>query len=613
MARLELSDNRRRVAAETMRREFEQRIVASPPGVCPVDLQLAFLKVCHAQSCGKCVPCRVGLGKLESLLEQVISNEATMETLNLIEETALSIRDSADCAIGFDAARMVLDGFQGFKDDYLSHVQKKCCAGAFEQPIPCVNLCPAHVDIPGYVALVNEGNYVDAIRLIRKDNPFPTACALICEHPCEARCRRSIIDSPINIRGLKEFAVDQIPADKVHVPDNAQSTGKKVAIVGGGPSGLTAAYFLQLMGHQCTVFEEKPKLGGMLRYGIPNYRFPRERLDQDINAILSTGVEVVFGKKVGKDIKLDKLKKDYDAIYLAIGAQAAKKFDIEGVQSNNVISAVDMLRDVGLGKKIDFSGKSVAIIGGGNVAMDCARTSIRANAKKVNLVYRRQEKDMTALPAEIRGAIEEGVELYTLMAPLKIEADDNGDAVALWAQPQISGEYDRNGRPKSNKADKDPVRIAADIVILAIGQEIDSQYFAENGIPTKWNRIVANKDCAIPDNEGIFSGGDCVTGPATVIKAIAAGKVAAANIDEYLGFNHIIAVDNIKIPAPLMDDKIPTGRIHLIEREAIVRKTDFDGVEIGMSREEAIQESARCLRCDRYGCGVLRGGRESRW
>lgn len=613
MARLELSDNRRRVAAETMRREFEQRIVASPPGVCPVDLQLAFLKVCHAQSCGKCVPCRVGLGKLESLLEQVISNEATMETLNLIEETALSIRDSADCAIGFDAARMVLDGFQGFKDDYLSHVQKKCCAGAFEQPIPCVNLCPAHVDIPGYVALVNEGNYVDAIRLIRKDNPFPTACALICEHPCEARCRRSIIDSPINIRGLKEFAVDQIPADKVHVPDNAQSTGKKVAIVGGGPSGLTAAYFLQLMGHQCTVFEEKPKLGGMLRYGIPNYRFPRERLDQDINAILSTGVEVVFGKKVGKDIKLDKLKKDYDAIYLAIGAQAAKKFDIEGVQSNNVISAVDMLRDVGLGKKIDFSGKSVAIIGGGNVAMDCARTSIRANAKKVNLVYRRQEKDMTALPAEIRGAIEEGVELYTLMAPLKIEADDKGDAVALWAQPQISGEYDRNGRPKSNKADKDPVRIAADIVILAIGQEIDSQYFAENGIPTKWNRIVANKDCAIPENEGIFSGGDCVTGPATVIKAIAAGKVAAANIDEYLGFNHIIAVDNIKIPAPLMDDKIPTGRIHLIEREAIVRKTDFDGVEIGMSREEAIQESARCLRCDRYGCGVLRGGRESRW
>ena len=199
------------------------------------------------------------------------------------------------------------------------------------------------------------------------------------------------------------------------------------------------------------------------------------------------------------------------------------------------------------------------------------------------------------------------------MAPLKIEADDKGDAVALWAQPQISGEYDRNGRPKSNKADKDPVRIAADIVILAIGQEIDSQYFAENGIPTKWNRIVANKDCAIPENEGIFSGGDCVTGPATVIKAIAAGKVAAANIDEYLGFNHIIAVDNIKIPAPLMDDKIPTGRIHLIEREAIVRKTDFDGVEIGMSREEAIQESARCLRCDRYGCGVLRGGRESRW
>ena len=255
---------------EQLMKEFTQRIVANPPGVCPVDMQLAFLKVCHAQTCGKCVPCRVGLGQLERLLEKVLDNEATMETLELIEETAENIKNSADCAIGFESARMVLAGLEGFREDYISHITDHRCLGSFEQPIPCVTLCPAHVDIPGYIALAGEGRCEDAVRLIRKDNPFPTACALICEHPCEARCRRNIIDDSINIRGMKRYIVDNAPSDKVPVPACAPSTGKKVAIIGGGPSGLTSAYFLQLMGHQCTVFEEKKQLGGMLRYGIPN-------------------------------------------------------------------------------------------------------------------------------------------------------------------------------------------------------------------------------------------------------------------------------------------------------------------------------------------------------
>lgn len=613
MSRLTLmTDDRAQSTTKTMMQEFEQRIVASPPGVCPVDLQLAFLKVCHAQTCGKCVPCRVGLGQLENLLEQVMNNQATMETLELIEQTAKNIEASADCAIGFEAARMVLKGYEGFREDYLSHVQNKHCIGAFEQPIPCVNLCPAHVDIPGYVALVGAGRYNDAISLIRKDNPFPTACALICEHPCEERCRRNMLDSSINIRGLKRFAVDEGNCGEAKVPSAAAPTGKKVGIVGGGPSGLTAAYFLRLMGHEVTVYEEKPKLGGMLRYGIPNYRFPRERLQEDIDVILSTGVEVKLNQKIGRDITLSQLREQYDSVYIAIGAQTDKKFEIEGAGSENVISAVDLLRDVGLEKKIDFTGKRVAIIGGGNVAMDCARTAIRANADKVSIVYRRQEKDMTASPLEVRGAVEEGVELLTLQAPLRVEADAQGRVAALWTQPQISGTFDKNGRPKSRKAAKEPERMECDVILVAIGQDIDSVHFEESGVPVKWNCLVAEKDCSVAGMPGVYAGGDCVSGPATVIKAIAAGKTAAANIDEYLGYRHEISCD-VEIPAPLMNDKLQSGRIHLREREACRRKDDFEGIEINMSREEAVQEASRCLRCDHYGCGVLRGGREDRW
>ena len=219
---------------------------------------------------------------------------------------------------------------------------------------------------------------------------------------------------------------------------------------------------------------------------------------------------------------------------------------------------------------------------------------------------------MTASPVEVRGAIEEGVELYTLQAPLRVEADENGDVTALWTQPQISGLFDRNGRPKPNKADKDPVRIPCDVILVAIGQDIESEHFEENGIATKWKRIVTDEGGAVPGKDGVFSGGDCVSGPATVIKAIAAGKVAAANIDEYLGFHHEISVD-VEIPAPLMNNKLPSGRIHLTERDANERKCDFEGIENCMSHEEMIQETARCLRCDHYGCGTLRGGRELKW
>lgn len=610
MSRLSvISTDKANSTTEKLMKEFTQRIIANPPGVCPVDMQLAFLKVCHAQTCGKCVPCRIGLGVLEELLESVLDNTATMETLDLIEHTAINIKNSADCAIGFESARMVLAGFEGFREDYLSHVREHQCTGTFEQPIPCVTLCPANVDIPGYIALAGEGRCADAVRLIRKDNPFPTACALICEHPCEARCRRTMIDDAINIRGMKHYIMDRAHASEVPVPDCAEPTGRRVAIIGGGPAGMTAAYFLQLMGHQAVVFEEKPQLGGMLRYGIPNYRFPRERLQEDLDAILSTGVEVKLNTPVGTE-ELSEINDTYDAVFIAIGAHAEKRLNLEGEESRNVISAVEMLREIGDGRYPDFTGQRVLVVGGGNVAMDCARTAIRSKAKTVSIVYRRRKEDMTALPAEVEGAIAEGIELLTLKAPLHIEADEDGNAKALWVQPQIIGPV-RGGRPSPRRADKPQERLECDVILMAVGQDIISEPFEKAGIATKRGQLQADASGAL-NRVGMYAGGDCVTGPATVIKAIAAGKAAAANIDEFLGFHHAISVD-VEIPEPLLNDKNPCGRVNLGEKESWARKDNFEGIEHTMSDEEALQEAGRCLRCDRHGCGVLRGGRQDRW
>lgn len=501
-------------------------------------------------------------------------------------------------------------GLKGFRDDYVAHIKNGKCTNHITQAIPCVALCPAGVDIPGYIALVNEGRYADAVRLIRKDNPFPTACALICEHPCEARCRRSMFDTAVNIRGLKRFAVDN--AGVVPAPPCAAATGKRVAIVGGGPSGLSAAYFLSLMGHKCVVYEMKSKLGGMLRYGIPNYRFPRERLQEDIDCVLSTGVEVKYNTKIGENFSIKDLRDQYDAVYIAIGAHNDKKIGIEGEDSNNVMSAVELLDNIGNDNVPDFTGKTVAVVGGGNVAMDCVRSAVRLGAKRAIIAYRRRKEDMTALPEEVEGALEEGCELMELSSPVRIEADENGNAVALWVKPQIIGRMDEWGRARPSDSSKPEVRVACDIVIVAIGQGIESRHFEEAGMPVKRGNITAMDDGEIINIPGVFAGGDCVTGPATVIRAIAAGKVAAANIDEYLGYNHLISVD-IDIPAASHADKPACGRVNLTNVPADERKCNFDHIECGMTLEEAEQESSRCLRCDHFGYGNFKGGRAEIW
>ena len=611
MSRLSIeTPDRAQQVVEDLCRDMGHRIAANPPGLCPVDLALNFLRLCHAQTCGKCVPCRIGLSQLETLIESVLDQTAPEGTIDLIESTAAAIADSADCAIGYEAAAMVLEGVRGFREDYEEHAHNGRCICSLKQPVPCVTTCPAHVDIPGYIALVREGRFDDAVDLIRKDNPFPYSCAYVCEHPCERQCRRRLVDDAVNICGLKRYAVDH--CTRTAPPPAAPATGKRVAVVGGGPSGLTAAYYLSQMGHLVTVFEQREKLGGMLRYGIPDYRLPPDVLDHDIDYILAAGVEVKTGVCVGREVQVPDLQKDYDAVYVAIGAHADKKLGLEGEDSENVLSAVELLRNCGEGNAPDFTGKRVVVIGGGNVSMDATRTAIRLGAESVTCVYRRRVDDMTALPEEIEDALAEGCQILPLQAPHRIEADENGRVAALWTRPQIIGGYGRDGRPGPRNAAEKEFRIPADYIIIAIGQRIESDQFEKGGIETSHGALKADLSGYVPGTPNVFAGGDAVTGPATVIRAVAAGKVGAANIDAFLGFHHTIGTA-VRIPPAKLSNTPPCGRIQPKSRNPLEARCDFQLATCGMTEEEAMQEASRCLRCDHFGYGIFKGGRTTQW
>ena len=403
---------------QNLYQDITRRITASPNGMCPVDMTLNFVRTAHAQSCGKCTPCRAGLEQIEKMIRSIMYGDAEDDVLSRIRFCAEVIRDTADCAIGYETAEMVLQALSGFRDDFEEHLQRGKCAYGTRQAIPCTATCPAHVDVPGYIALIKAGRYEDAVRLIRKDNPFPSVCGYVCEHPCENKCRRAMVDAPVNICGLKRYAVDH--AGFIPTP---------------------------------------PCAGGMLRYGIPDYRLPQDILDRDIQYILNTGVEAWYNIVVGEDVQIEELKQEFDAVYVSIGAHDHRSLGIEGENGTNVISAVEMLRGVGEGRIPDMRGKSVVVVGGGNVAMDATRTSLRLGASKVICAYRRRIEDMTALPEEVQEAQAEGADIRTLMAPDHIELDENGKVRAFWAQPQIISAVQRGGRTGVRSADKPAVRI----------------------------------------------------------------------------------------------------------------------------------------------------------
>lgn len=604
----ELKNTQRKKLINSFLNTFQRRVIANPPGVCCISTHIAYLRTARSQTCGKCVPCAKGLEQLENMLQQIHDGTADMDLYVDMLWLAQTIRDTADCAIGYEAAYMVLANIKNFKDEYLYHINHHKCQSSVSVKVPCMYNCPANVNIPGYIALIRDERYADAINLIREDNPFPTACAFVCERPCEMQCRRTLIDAEINIRGLKKFAVDQIHADQIPVPPRNVHTGKKIAVVGGGPSGLTCAYFLARMGHSVVVFEAKEKLGGMLRYGIPGYRLPKDRLDEDIRGILAVGgIEVRLNVNIGRDVTTEELERDFDAVYLSIGAQKGRVIPIKNHDNPNVASAVEMLDQIGHGNLPDFTGKNVVVIGGGNVAMDCARSAVRCHAASVTLAVREPQVDMTALPSEIQGAIEEGVELMTMFAPSEIRTDEKGNVVGLLTKPQITSFYDANtGIPMVRDADKEPHEIPCDVIFMAIGQAVDSGGF-DAYEKTRRGTFVADPTTALKDHPGIFAGGDCVSGPATAIMAIGAGKIAAINIDAYLGYHHHYRTE-IPIPDSQGNMRHHMGRVNLTEKSARERKKSFCPVENSMSKEEAMQECGKCLRCDIFGSGTMKGG-----
>ena len=584
-----------------------RRLAVSSLAPCPVEFTAALVNLCSTQSCGKCTPCRVGLSALSDLLADVLEGRADESTLNLIERTARTIYLSSDCAIGYEAGAMALTAIRGFRDDFEHHIREHSCGFDREARVPCVSGCPAHVDIPGYISLVEAGRYADAVKVIRKNNPLPLVCGLVCEHPCEMHCRRGMVDDPMNILALKRFAVEHSDLND-YKPSVADNTGKRIAVIGGGPAGLSCAYYLAVMGHKVTIFEQRHHLGGMLRYGIPSYRLPRERLQAEIDWILSAGIDVELDHSVNGE-ELARLRDEFDTVYLAIGAHSDKKLGLPGEDTPGVESAVKMLRAIGDDALPDLSGQRVCVIGGGNVAMDVARSAVRCGAEKVSIVYRRRICDMTAQDAEIAGAQAEGCEVLELTAPLAIETGEDGRVSGLRVQPQIIGEP-RRGRPAPRAAATPERVIPCERVFVAIGQDIDSKPFEDMGIACKWGCVVT--DGAVPNFDGLFSGGDCQTGPATVIRAINAGRVASANIDRYLGFDHKIKLD-VELPTVQFKGKHECGRCELGEREAGERIHDWNLVEQGLTEEEARQEASRCLRCDHFGFGAFRGGRNLEW
>ncbi|MDW7708991.1 MAG: NAD(P)-binding protein [Deferrisomatales bacterium] len=468
---------------------------------------------------------------------------------------------------------------------------------------PCKAACPTHISVQGYVALIAQGKYAEALKLIKQENPFPSVCGRVCNHPCEGACKRAEVDEPVDIMHLKRFVADlDLKAETRYVPEVKEGTGKKVAIVGAGPGGLTAAYYLAAEGYRVTVFEALPVAGGWMWAGIPEYRLPRDVLGAEIQVIRDLGVEIRLNSAVGKDVAFDDLRRDYDAVFVAVGAQRSARLDVDGEELEGVVHGVDYLRRVNLGEKV-FLGDRVAVIGGGNVAMDAVRTALRTGSREVVCLYRRSRAEMPASPEEVEEALEEGVRLELLVAPVRV-LGENGRVTGIECVRMELGEPDASGRRRPVPVKGSEFRLEVDAVVPAIGQQCDLSFLANGSgaLVNRWNTIDADPVTFATTLPGVFAGGDAVTGPATVVKAVNAGKEAAVSIDRYLKGEELAAGRSRNWDEGLADPGdtgavAKASRLHMPHLPPAERATHFREVIRPMTEAEARAEAERCLSC----------------
>ncbi len=479
---------------------------------------------------------------------------------------------------------------------------------------PCRLKCPANMDVQGYIALANRGLYDEGHRLLKETNPLPMVCGRVCARPCEDNCRRQYVDEAVDIKNIKRFMADRdLNSDEMYIPGTGTDTGKKIAVIGAGPAGLSAAFYLRKYGHAVTMFERLPAGGGMLRYGIPEYRLPKADLQKEIDAIEKMGAKIEYNKELGRDFTIESLMKgEFDAVFLGIGAQLGSSSRAKGEDLEGVMQGVEFLLDVNLGKDVDVKG-DVFVIGGGNTAIDAARSALRCGARSVTIVYRRTEAEMPAHNEEIEDAKDEGIKIEVLNAPVEY-IGENGRLKKVRLQKMELGEPDESGRRRPVPVEGSEYEADVDYVIAAIGQKVDTSCLDGVDI-SKWNTIEADEELFTTSREGVFAGGDAVTGPDIAIAAIAHGRKAALSIDNYLngkemkkedrlGF-HIRKEDFAELTEDDFKDRIKLARNHMEKLPPRKRKNTFEEVELGFTEDELRKETFRCLECgcqDIYEC-----------
>ncbi len=579
-------------------------LIVMDEDTCMVDTARFYMDFIQEESCGKCTACRVGTKRMLEILTRITEGKGEEGDIEKLEELGNIIKDSAMCGLGQTAANPVLSTIQFFRNEYENHIKRHICDGGTCSELvvaPCTDRCPASVDIPGYMSLIATGDFTGAAKIMLRENPFAGICGRVCTHPCETRCRRGTVDEAMNICELKRFATDWAFLNGTITAEDFASgkhNGKKVAIIGAGPSGLTCGYYLARLGYEVDCYEAEDRAGGIMCYGIPEYRLPQDMIRREIFQVQATGVKLILNTKVGKDISFADLKEKYGAIYIAVGAQKAVSMGIPGEDLEGVYAGLDFLKENVLKADIDLTGKRVAVIGGGNTAIDSARTAIRLGAKEVNIIYRRTEDCMPADLVEIKDAKAEGVTLQCLTNPVAF-VGEKGKLTGLKLVEQTLGDYDASGRRKAVPTDKETVE-AYDVAIYAISQTpvFDG---LNDGIEMNGKRMANDEWTMATSMEGVFVGGDASRGPTDIVSAVRDGKVAAQNMDLYLGGEGILdkGFEQQGNDYHMEGDIIPHGRFTSRQLTAEEAKKCFDEVNLGMHELDAKAEASRCLRCDR--------------